>query len=135
MRTSSHSADHAASAGSVVTVLTKSGMNEFRGSAFEFLRDSDFDERNYVQLSNAAKPLNSTCRHNASVRGDVRPTDKDTIFARWSIDRAAFTALPARPVNGVSTAIGSFILEGTEANENRISGTQIERWNSRPANP
>ena len=31
------------------------------------------------------------------MRGDLRISDKDTVFARWSLDQAAFTALPLLP--------------------------------------
>ena len=39
-------------------------------------------------------PLGSTRTHNATVRGDLRISDKDTVFARWSLDQAAL--LPCR---------------------------------------
>ena len=215
VQTSNYSAEYGASAGAVVTVVTKSGTNEFHGSAFEFLRNSAFDARDYFQPSNAPKPLFvehqfggsaggriirnrawwhgayqrahisqgsatsgtvpqtaerggvfstqifdplttrpnpagtgyirdpfpnntipaarfdklgkslvdrypdpnvsgainyfnnpliSTRQHNATVRGDVRLTDKDTIFARWSLDQSAFNALPTLPV-GAQTGV------------------------------
>jgi hypothetical protein len=42
-------AEFGRSLGSVVNVVYKSGSNQFRGSAYEFLRDSAFDSRNYFQ--------------------------------------------------------------------------------------
>jgi Carboxypeptidase regulatory-like domain len=42
-------AEYGRSLGSVVNVVYKSGSNDFRGSAYEFLRDSAFDSLNYFQ--------------------------------------------------------------------------------------
>lgn len=208
VQTSNYSAEYGASAGAVVTVVTRSGTNELHGSAFEFLRNSAMDARDYFQPAGSAKPLfiehqfggsaggrfvrnrawwhaayqrshisqgtsssgvvplaperngvfsvpiydplttaanpagsgavrdlfpnntipaarfdklgkmlvdrypnpnqagninyfnnplASTRTHNATVRGDVRVSDKDTLFARWSLDQAAFSALPLLP--------------------------------------
>src|SRR5262249_37925097 len=38
------------------------------------------------------------------VRGDVRLSDKDSLFARWSIDQASFGALPLLPL-GAQTGV------------------------------
>jgi len=37
--------------GAVVNVITKSGTNSFHGSAFEFLRNTDFDARNFFNAT------------------------------------------------------------------------------------
>jgi hypothetical protein len=42
-------AEFGRSLGSVINVVYRSGSNEFRGSAYEFLRDSAFDSRNFFQ--------------------------------------------------------------------------------------
>jgi hypothetical protein len=42
-------AEFGRSLGSVINVVYRSGSNQFRGSGYEFLRDSKFDERNYFQ--------------------------------------------------------------------------------------
>ena len=49
-------------------------------------------------------PLGATRTHNATVRGDIRISDRDTVFARWSIDQAAFNALPLLPL-GAQTGV------------------------------
>ena len=215
VQTSNYSAEYGASAGAVVTVVTRSGTNELHGSAFEFLRNSAFDARDYFLPVTAPKPLfvehqfggsvggriirnrawwhtayqrshisqgstasgvvpqeqerngvfatqifdplttrpnpagtgsirdpfanntiptarldklgkslvdrypnpnqagginyfnnplGATRTHNATVRGDVRISDYDTVFARWSIDQAAFSALPLLPL-GAQTGV------------------------------
>jgi Carboxypeptidase regulatory-like domain len=40
-------ADYGKYTGGQITVITKSGTNEFHGNAFEFLRNTDLDARNY----------------------------------------------------------------------------------------
>ena len=42
-----YSAEYGGGGGAVVNVLTKSGTNAFHGSAWEFVRNSDFDARNF----------------------------------------------------------------------------------------
>jgi len=49
-------AEYGRSLGSVLNVVYKSGTNEFRGSAYEFFRDSAFDANNYF-AKRAGQPL------------------------------------------------------------------------------
>src|SRR5205807_1542589 len=43
----SFSAEYGQSAGSVVNIITRSGTNEFHGSAFEYFRNEKLDSRNW----------------------------------------------------------------------------------------
>jgi hypothetical protein len=47
MQTNNFSAEYANATGAVVSVVTKSGTNQFHGSAFEFLRNGALNARNY----------------------------------------------------------------------------------------
>jgi Carboxypeptidase regulatory-like domain len=46
--------------GAFVSVVTRSGTNQFHGSAYEYLRNNDFDARNYFDQG-APPPLCSFC--------------------------------------------------------------------------
>ncbi len=47
-------------AGGRINVVTKSGSNQFHGSAFEFLRNTDFDSRNFFSPERAVYQQNQT---------------------------------------------------------------------------
>lgn len=47
MQTSNYAAKFGGNAGGVVNVVTKSGTNEFHGSGFEFVRNAEFNARNF----------------------------------------------------------------------------------------
>jgi hypothetical protein len=49
-------------------------------------------------------PLNATRTHNATVRGDVKLSDRNSLFARWSLDQGSFRALPLLP-QGAQTGV------------------------------
>jgi hypothetical protein len=53
-KTHSFSAVHGRNAGAVIQAATKSGTNEFHGSAFEFLRNTVFDARSFFSAKRPA---------------------------------------------------------------------------------
>ena len=54
--THSYSAEYGRNAGSVVNVVTKSGSNEWHGSAWWFNRNESLEERNFFSPANQPKP-------------------------------------------------------------------------------
>jgi len=57
--------------GGVVNVVTKSGTNELHGSAWEYLRNTVFDARNYFLPTTSPKPAFHQNQFGASVGGPV----------------------------------------------------------------
>lgn len=60
--------------GGMINVVTKSGTNAFHGSAFEFLRNTDLDARNFFASSVGAYQQN---QFGGTVGGPIK---KDTVF-------------------------------------------------------
>ncbi len=78
--TSNYSAEYGRTSGAVINAITKSGTNAFHGDAYWFLRDEDFDARNYFDPANIA-PFHRN-QFGVSVGGPIQK-DKTFIFANY----------------------------------------------------
>src|SRR5215470_5064641 len=70
VQTSMYTAETGRTAGGVVNIITKSGANDFHGSAFEFNRSDTFDARNYF-ASILDKPVLRQHQYGGSLGGPV----------------------------------------------------------------
>ncbi len=61
--TSNFDAEYGNSSGGQVLVTTKAGESQWHGSAFEFLRNTDLDARNYFSDQTRGLPAESVWRH------------------------------------------------------------------------
>ncbi len=94
VNTSNYSAEFGRAAGGVVNTVTKSGTNEFHGSAFYYLRDNKFGARNAFSFRTIATPTGpqtfalkpEDVRHQfgGSLGG---PVVKDKLFFFFSYDQ------------------------------------------------
>src|SRR3982751_3326062 len=102
--TNSFAPEFGRSAGGVVNVVTKSGSNDFRGNAFGFLRDNDFQARN--PFAPVKKPPFRRSQYGFTVGG---PFDRDRTFFFFAFERRQrdesgfFTSDVTRGLNGVAT--------------------------------
>ena len=64
------------SGGAFVNVVTRSGTNQFHGTAYEYIRNNDFDARNYFDVSPGPPPFHQN-QFGASVGG---PITRNRIF-------------------------------------------------------
>jgi Carboxypeptidase regulatory-like domain/TonB dependent receptor-like, beta-barrel len=98
VNTLSMSAQYGSSAGSITTVVTKSGTNDFHGDVYEYLRNDKFDASDFFTNQSGAKktPLRFN-QFGGSVGGPIR-RDKIFFFGSIQADRFIGSGLPA-PVN------------------------------------
>ncbi len=72
VESSDYSAEYGRAAGSYVNIVTKSGSNQFHGTAFDFLRNDLLDARNYFNTPPAAKPEFRYNDFGANLGGPIR---------------------------------------------------------------
>ena len=120
MLTSNYSAEYGKTSGGVMNAITKSGTNNFHGTAYEFLRNSAFDARNFFDVG--PTPPFKRNQFGASVGGPIRK-DKTFIFAdyeglRQSLTTTSVSTVPSAAARSgklstgtvaVSPAVQSFI--------------------------
>ena len=75
------SADYGKNAGAVVNAVTHSGTNDVHGTAFEFLRNSALDARNFFDLTHSPPPFKRN-QFGGSVGGPIRH-DKTFFFVDY----------------------------------------------------
>jgi outer membrane receptor protein involved in Fe transport len=78
--TSNYSAEYGKTAGGVVNAITRSGTNQFHGSAYEFIRNSAVDARNF--FDGPTPPPFKRNQFGASAGGPIRK-DKTFIFGDY----------------------------------------------------
>jgi hypothetical protein len=66
-----YSAEYGRSSGGIVTAVTRSGTNRFRGAGFEFHRDESMDSRNYFDDPNSEKPPLSRNQYGGYLGGPI----------------------------------------------------------------
>lgn len=96
--TNSYSAEFGRSAGGVVNAVTRSGANQVHGSAFEFLRNSDFDARNFFDP--VTNPIPAFKRNQfGGVLGGPIHKDRTFFFGSFEslIDRLGLTGVTSVP--------------------------------------
>ncbi len=79
--TNNYTAEYGRSAGGVVSVVTKSGTNQFHGSAFDYWRNTDFNANNFFNKANPdnlqARPVLQRNQFGGTFGG---PIIKDKLF-------------------------------------------------------
>jgi hypothetical protein len=81
-----YSAEYGQGGGTITQVVSKTGTNQFHGSAFEFLRNSAFDARNYFSTSSPGFPAVPPFKRNefgATFGGPIRK-EKTFFFVEYA---------------------------------------------------
>jgi hypothetical protein len=107
--TNAFNAEYGQTMGSQMVIASKSGTNSFHGDAFEFLRNSNLDARNFFDLAPSRLghrlPEFRRNQFGGAVGGPIKK-DKTFFFAVYEGLRA---------YTGVSSAVGSTLLPGCQA--------------------
>ena len=73
IQTNMFAADQGRNSGATVNVITKSGTNQWHGSAYEFLRNDKLDARNYFAPLNFPKPAYRQNQFGGTFGGKIIP--------------------------------------------------------------
>jgi Carboxypeptidase regulatory-like domain len=86
--TSTYQAEYARSAGLQINAVTKSGTNQFRGSIYNAMRDSDWNANRKTNIINGdPKPLVDQMDYGFSVGGPVgRPGGQNKLFFYFNLE-------------------------------------------------
>jgi hypothetical protein len=115
--TSNYSAEYGRTAGGVVNAITKTGTNAFHGSAYEFLRNSALDARNF--FDGPTIPLFRRNQFGASAGGPIR-TNRTFIFGDYEAIRqskgvAAVDTVPSATARTGNLSSGAVTVDPSAA--------------------
>ncbi|MEP7367410.1 MAG: carboxypeptidase-like regulatory domain-containing protein, partial [Acidobacteriota bacterium] len=104
IQTNLFAAEQGRNPGATVNVITKSGSNQWHGSVYDFLRNSNFDARDYFAAPGAAKPAFRQNQFGGSVGGRIIK-DKLFFFANYegfrrSLTNVGVNTVPLEAVRG-----------------------------------
>lgn len=105
--TSNYGAQYGRNASGTIEVETKSGTNQFHGSAYEFLRNEAFNAHNYFDLPGTPKPPYKKHDFGYTIGG---PIWKNHTFFFWSQEwrRENVPATFFTPVPSLENRVGNF---------------------------
>ena len=83
VQTSTYAPEFGRTPGAQVSIVTKSGTNQFHGSAFDYLRNDDFDARNWFDVPPLPKPPLRQNDFGGTLGG---PLKKDQLFFFFSYE-------------------------------------------------
>lgn len=112
VQTNSYNAEYGRFASGIVNVLTKSGTNQFHGSAFEFLRNDKFNANDWG--SQLARPPFRRNQFGGTLGGPIK-RDKTFFFASYSgLRQTTSTFLSGAIVPTALERAGNFTASGTK---------------------
>jgi len=124
--TSNFSAQYGRTSGGVISAVTKSGTNAFHGSAYEFLRNSALDARNFFD-----GPVIPPFRRNQFGASQGGPMQKDKTFffgdyegLRQSLGVSNFDFVPSPAARGIGPTGQPTVAQICYLPPNSPSGTQ-----------
>jgi len=131
IQTNTYSAEFGRTPGGVINIVTKSGTNQFHGTAWEFFRNEVLDARNFFARS---VPVNKRNQYGVSFGGPVAK-DRTFFFAayegfklRRGTARNTIVPTPAEKAGDFSALTKAIIdpLTGSQFTGNRIPDNRID---------
>src|SRR6266478_4587201 len=138
VKTNSYSAESGRTLSAVINITTKSGGNQFHGSGYEFVRNQNFDARNFFAPT---RPLNHQNQFGGSLGGPIKK-DKTFFFVDYDQDRirnavASVVTVPtAKMHNGDFSEVSTPLYDPMIRPRTPFPGNIIprDRWDSRSVN-
>ncbi|MGB2887674.1 MAG: TonB-dependent receptor [Candidatus Acidiferrales bacterium] len=109
--TTNYSTEYGRTSGGVISAITKSGTNQFHGSAYEFARNSAFAARNFFDP--ATIPPFSRNQYGASAGGPIQK-DKTFIFGNYEGVRQSLGQTLTDAVPSADARAGKFLPPGMQ---------------------
>jgi hypothetical protein len=128
---SNEEAEYGRNSGAVVNLVTKSGTNNFHGSAYEFFRNAALDARNYFNPTSQPQDSFHNNQFGGSLGGPIFK-DRTFFFASYEGQRES-GGIPAPSSIPTQAQINSYVAGGGVINP--ISAAILARnpWGSLPA--
>ncbi len=104
IQSSNYSAEHGG-AGALVQLSTRSGTNQLHGSAFEFLRNTDINARNFFSLHHTPFKLN---QFGGTVGGPIRKNKTFFFFSAQDLQQRSAPSTVSFPVPTAAQRNGDF---------------------------
>ena len=131
----SYAPEFGGKSGAVINVVTRSGSNDFHGSAFEFVRNNAFDAKNFFDSATAPIPPFRQNDFGASAGGPVR-RNKTFFFLSYEAQRIRKSLTQTFSVPSAAIRQGNFSGLPAIYDPSGISGEQRQPFpgNQVPAN-
>lgn len=137
VQTNLYSAENGRTLGGVINIITKSGTNNFKGSAFYFFRNQKFDSKDYFAVT---KPLNHLNQFGGSLGGPIK-SNKTFFFVDYDQGRIrkdqpfVVTVPTVKMRNGDFSELSTPIYDPMTTPRVAFPGNVIprDRWDSRAA--
>ena len=132
--TSSYSAEYGHASGGVFVAVSKSGINTFHGSAWEFFRNDALNARNWFAPAPAAKPVVKQNQFGGAAGGPILK-NKAFIFATYeglrihAVELENFPSLTAAERSGDFSAISTQLTDPSTGQPYMNNQIPPSQWN------
>ena len=118
--TTNYSAEYGRTSGGVISAITKTGTNQFHGSAYEFIRNEALDAANFFDnASGHGKPPLRRNQYGGSAGGPIQK-DKTFIFGDYEGVKQASGSTSIQNVPSLAARGGTLFYNPTAVDQNNV---------------